>query len=111
MAPRNANYHYADARMFLIQGKRNFNPTKDTEFAYVAGTKDFHKRDVYLEVNDLQRGYYYLFCEVDWTEESAFAKQNFAATCYGPSKVTFENKTKELKREDIVRATCSAMLK
>lgn len=53
MAPRGAKYHYSDARMFLIKGNRNFNPTKETDFEYVAGAKDFHKRDVYLEVPNL----------------------------------------------------------
>lgn len=111
MVPRGAKYYYSDARMFLIKGGRDFDPTNSMNVQYVAGAKDFHKRDVYLEVKDLQRGYYYLFCEVDWNDESGFAQQNFTATCYGESKITFENRSNELRREDIVRATCSAMLR
>ena len=60
-------------------------------------------------MNDLKRGYYYLFCEVDWNDESSFAQQNFTATCYGESKITFENRTNDHAREDVVRATCSAI--
>ena len=62
-------------------------------------------------MKDLERGYYYLFCEVDWNDESSFAQQNFTATCYGASKITFENRTNDYARADIVRATCSAMLR
>lgn len=111
MVPRNAQYYYSDCRMFIIKGGRDFDPTVEKNIEYIAGTKDFHKRDVYLEVKDLKRGYYYLFCEVDWNDESSFAQQSYTASCYGESKITFENKTKDFKREDIVRATCTAMLR
>lgn len=39
------------------------------------------------------------------------AQEKFTATCYGASKITFENRTNELGREDVVRATCTAMLR
>lgn len=111
MVPRGAQYYYSDARMFLIKGNRDFEPTKEKNITYIAGTKDFHKRDVYLEVKDLKRGYYYLVCEVDWNNESSFAQQSYNATCYGASKLTFENRTNDFRREDVLRATCSAMLR
>lgn len=85
MVPRGANYYYSDARMFLIKGEREFDPTKEMSIEYIGGVKDFYKRDIYLELNDLQRGYYYIYCEMDWSPESNFAQQNFAVTCYGAS--------------------------
>lgn len=111
MVPRNAQYYYSDCRMFIIKGTRDFDPTVEKNIEYIAGSKDFHKRDSYLEVKDLKRGYYYLFCEVDWSDESSFAQQSYNATCYGESKITFENRTNQFQREDIVRATCTAMLR
>ena len=92
MVPRGANYYYSDVRMFLIKGERDFDPQKEMNMQYIGGLKDFYKRDVYLEQTNLQRGYYYLFCEVDWSADSNFAQENFSVTCYGQSKVHFENR-------------------
>ena len=69
-------------------------------FEYVAGAAGQPNRDLHLEVENLERGSYYLFCEMDWVH----SERNFVLTSYGLSAVDFCGEfTDEIAKEDLLK--------
>ena len=109
MFPRYSGYNYSHVRMFLIEVNTSGDSLKVLRF--INAVSDIRERDTYLECNDLKEGEYFLYIEVDWQQESAFASNHFCITCYGVSKVSLNNITTKYDKEDILRKTCSVMVK
>jgi len=61
-----------------------------------------------LQCEELACGEYYLYCEVDWVK-GAFVT-TFTATCYGTSKVDFEDVSHVHTRGEYVRMVIQGMV-
>lgn len=70
MVPRDTEYKYSDGRLILIRIEDGQDPTNEGAINYVAGTKDFYRRDIHLEVNNLSPGNYAIVSEIDWCKAS-----------------------------------------
>lgn len=58
----------------------------DGDIQFVSGTKGYQDRDTYIEMENCQKGKYYVFVEMDW---DPYVEKNpddawFSLTCYGP---------------------------
>lgn len=60
------------------------------------------ERDTHLECSMLRRGEYYVYIELDFTENSI--ENSFAVTCYGASNSTFLRDEKMLFSKEMVLA-------
>jgi len=56
---------------------------------FIKGTKGYQDRDTYIEVDDLEKGTYYLFVEMEWNDATPSAERCFNVTDYGPGKTSF----------------------
>lgn len=56
---------------------------------FIKGTKGYQDRDTYIEVEDLEKGTYYLFVEMEWNDVTPSAEKSFNVTDYGPGKTSF----------------------
>jgi len=80
----------------MIIAKRN----GDSTLTYIRGYQGYSERDSYIEFENLEKGDYCMFIEVDWEPETK--ERVFCATSYGASKVEFGDCHSEAPREQIL---------
>jgi hypothetical protein len=100
---RGIEYDYAYCRVILIQidvEKSDVDEDGDNlEVEYIKGDAGWN-RDTHLECENLKKGEYYVYVELDWTEGSI--ENSFAVTCYGSSNSTFLRDEKMLYTKEMV---------
>jgi len=69
------------------------------EVEYIAGTQGW-ERETHIEINDLKKGEYYVYVELDWNQNTT--ETNFAVTCYGKSNSTFTREERALFTQQMV---------
>jgi calpain-15 len=85
--PRNSGYEYNNCRFILMQLKDAHGISSGVTF--MKGTKGYQDRDTYIEMDDLEKGTYYLFVEMEWNDTTPSAERCFNVTDYGPGKTSF----------------------
>ena len=100
---RGVEYDYSNCRIMLLKidtDKTDIDNDGDNlEIDYVAGTQSWD-RDTHIEVDDLEKGEYYVYVELDWNENTT--ETNFVATCYGCSKSVYTRNEKALYPKELV---------
>jgi len=77
------------------------------EVRYICGGKGYKERDAYIELPDLEEGEYLFYVEMEW--EASTAVRSFCATCYGASKVVFqEDVASSYSQEEVLRKVYTA---
>ena len=81
---RYSKYVYSNCRVMLV--KCESGEINDGDIQFIQGTKGYQDRDTYIEIENCQKGKYYVFVEMDW---DPYAVQHpddawFSLTCYGP---------------------------
>jgi hypothetical protein len=77
---------------------------QDGQIEFIKGTKGYQDRDTYVEIENCQKGKYYVFVEMDWDPYVLKNKDEawFSLTCYGPGTTSLReinglNKVQVLK--------------
>ena len=89
LLPRRATYTYANCIAYLV---RENQPNSLCACSLVEAKVTRQDRDTYIEVADLQQGYYWLYIDMEWQPDT-FKWLNrdlsFSVNCYGVSEVEF----------------------
>jgi hypothetical protein len=95
--PANSDYEYSNCRMILMKidlDKTDIDDDGDNlEVDYIKGDQG-DDRDLHLECDNLKKGEYYVYVEMDWNPSTEDTK--FCVTCYGHSNSAFVRDEKEL---------------
>jgi hypothetical protein len=91
LLPRKADYKYANVVAYLVkENPRCPNSFKDCTLVEASITRQ--DRDTYLEVEDLPRGAYWLYVEIEWqpsTHKNLKSNLSYSVNCYGVGDVDF----------------------
>lgn len=90
---RNSDYDYSNCRIIVLKIERDADTIKDLQLTYVNGMSGWD-RDSHIEFENLPRGEYYVYIEMDWAEKTEDTE--FCVTCYGYSKTFFLRDEKSL---------------
>jgi hypothetical protein len=80
---RYSKYVYSNCRIIVV---RSEDGELSGDLTFISGTKGYQDRDTYVEIQNCQKGKYFVFVEMDW---DPFLDKNpddawFSLTCYGP---------------------------
>ena len=79
--------------MIVLKIEKDSDDIKDLELTYVKGVSGW-ERDNHAEFENLPKGEYFIFVEMDWAEKTEDTE--FCITCYGYSKTFFLRDEKSL---------------
>lgn len=82
------------------------------DIQFIAGTKGYQDRDTYIEVENCQKGKYYVFVEMDWDQYALSNKDDawFSLTCYGPG-TTAIREIDDLNKIEVLQSIFKAKIK
>ena len=83
---RHSEYDYSNVRIILSKIEEDSDDLANLKLKYIKGCSGWD-REVHLQVDNLLKGEYYVYVEVDWNEGSE--ETDFCVTCYGSSKSFF----------------------
>lgn len=90
---RNSDYDYSHCRMIILKIEKDADTIEELEVTYVSGISGWD-RDTHAAFENLVRGEYFIFVEMDWAEKTEDTE--FCLTCYGFSKTFFLRDEKSL---------------
>ena len=102
---RDSPYDYSNCRMIIVQIVEDGDSLEKMKLRYVRGISDWD-RDTHCQIDDLPKGNYYVYSELDWPEGAKHF--DYCVTCYGASKSYFLTDEKSLfSKEDFLRTVLS----
>ena len=80
---RYSNYMYSNCRVIAVRCE-NGDLKAGGDLHFIQGTKGYQDRDTYIEIENCQKGKYYVFVEMDWDANTKAEDCTFSLNCYGP---------------------------
>ena len=83
--------------MIVLKVEKDAETLEDLKLTYIKGMAGWD-RDTHMHLQDLERGEYYVYSELDWPTTAAAQDFNtdYCLTCYGASKSFFLRDEKSL---------------
>lgn len=75
----------------------NLNCDEGVEF--IRGDKGFMQRDTYIELENLKKGSYYIYIDMDIDPNTFISQPEIYVNSYGQANVTFNIETELYKKE------------
>ena len=94
---RHSDYDYSNVRMIVMRITQDSDKLEELEMVFEKSTAGWD-RDTHIQIENLEKGEYYVFAELDWQEDIPEHDKNndFCLTCYGKSKSFFLRDEKTL---------------
>ena len=83
---RHSEYDYSNTRIILLKIEEDSDNLDNLKLKYIKGCSGWD-REVHLNIENLAKGDYYVYAEVDWNEGTE--EPDFCVTSYGASKTFF----------------------
>jgi hypothetical protein len=82
------------------------------DIQFVAGTKGYQDRDTYVELENCQKGKYYVYVEMDWDQHVLKNMDDawFSLTCYGPGTTSIRE-INNLNKIQVLQSIFKAKIK
>jgi hypothetical protein len=82
------------------------------DIQFIAGTKGYQDRDTYIELENCQKGKYYVYVEMDWDQHVLKNLDDawFSLTCYG-SGTTNIREINNLNKIEVLESIFNAKIK
>ena len=85
---RRSLYEYSNCRIIVMKLLNNQDMKNGVTF--LKGTKGYQERDTYIEFDNLNRGTYYAYVEMEWHDSVTYEQRQFNITNYGQGKTIFK---------------------
>ena len=92
--------------MIVLKIEKDSDVIEDLQLKYMKGISGWD-RETHCQFDNLERGEYFIYIEVDWNEETE--DTDFCSTCYGASRTFYLRDEKSLyNKYDILRKAYSS---